>query len=206
MWGRREPAPPPAPVARKPAVTGGTIVIDPGHGGKDPGTKELSARPEKEIVLNIGQQVGRLLQDRGMKVVMTRSNDQFIELDDRAATAERTRADLFVSIHADSAARSSASGATIYVGRNASGSSVRAAAAINSALTSAGLETRGVKRAGFRVLVGHSRPAVLVECGFLTNPGDANRLNNSSEQMKVARVIADGIQTYFTRWRPLAKR
>ena len=76
----------------------------------------------------------------------------------------------------------------------------------DTALTSAGLETRGVKRAGFRVLVGHSRPAVLVECGYLSNSHDASRLNKPAEQMRVAKAIANGINTYFVRWRPMATR
>ncbi len=180
-------------------LTGRTIIVDAGHGGKDPGTRGVARMPEKTIVLDIAVQLAGLLRSRGAKVVTTRASDVFIELDNRAATADQHRADLFVSVHADSAQRAAASGATIYIARNASAQSQQAGMRIEAALRRAGIESRGVERAGFRVLVGHSRPAVLVECGFLTNAADARRLESQPHRQKVAAAIADGIMSHFAR-------
>ena len=124
----------------------------------------------------MARELARLLRERGAEVVTTRDSDRFITLNGRASLAERTRADLFVSIHADAAGRAGASGATVYVARDASPQSRRAARSIEAALERAGIACRGIQRAGFRVLVGHSRPAVWIECGFLTSRGEARRL------------------------------
>ena len=102
-----------------------------------------------------------------------------------------------MSIHADSARREGASGATIYIARSASSDSRRAASAVSAAFKRAGIKCRGINGAGFRVLVGHSRPALLIECGYLTNRGDAGRLNSPAYQAKLAAAIADGIANYF---------
>ncbi|RMF86044.1 MAG: N-acetylmuramoyl-L-alanine amidase, partial [Planctomycetota bacterium] len=73
-----------------------------------------------------------------------------------------------------------------------------AAREINAALRRAGIETRGVKKAGFRVLAGHSRPAVLIECGYLTNHGDAMRLNSDAHQQRLVNAIVDGLERHFS--------
>lgn len=194
----------PEPSARSArSITEATIVIDAGHGGKDPGAwpRGLSRLPEKTIVLAVANDVARLLRERGARVVTTRTTDVFIELDDRAATAERTRADLLVSIHADASEnKPDISGATVYIDKHASLQSQRAARSIYTALKRARIETRGVHRHWFRlrVLAGHSRPAVLVECGFLTNATDARRLNTTAYRTRIADVIAEGIAGYFS--------
>ncbi len=80
-----------------------TIVLDPGHGGKDPGAVGRGGLTEKEVALDVGLRLRNLLMDRlGKKVLMTRDKDTFIELDDRAKFANRQKADLFVSIHINS--------------------------------------------------------------------------------------------------------
>jgi len=197
----QQPPPPPAPAPppRRTVLAGTTIIVDAGHGGHDPGAQGVSRLPEKAITLAITTRLVRLLESAGARVVTTRSRDVFIELDDRAAMADRVRTDLFVSIHADSAARAAASGATVYIARNASGTSERAGEAVAAALRRAGIECRGIHRAGFRVLVGHSRPAMLVECGFLTNSRDAALLNTAAYQDRLAAAIADGIAAHFSR-------
>ncbi|MCP4249869.1 MAG: N-acetylmuramoyl-L-alanine amidase [bacterium] len=192
-----QPEPPPRPTPSGGRIGSVTIVVDAGHGGKDPGARGVSALPEKSVNLGVAMKLANLLERRGARVITTRSDDRFITLDNRAATADRTRADLFVSIHADSARREGASGATVYIARNASSASRKAASAVAAALKRAGIKCRGINGAGFRVLVGHSRPAVLIECGFLTNRGDAQRLNSPAHQAKLAAAIADGIANYF---------
>jgi N-acetylmuramoyl-L-alanine amidase len=196
---RPEPPAPPAPAARGASLRGATIVIDPGHGGDDPGTLGRGSVPEKTVNLDIGRKVAGTLRERGANVVMSRSTDRFVTLDGRAALADQSRADLLVSVHTDSARRSSAAGMTVYVARNSSAESRRAAQQICAALQHAGFEVRGVQSAGYRVLVGHSRPAVLIECGFLSNFGEARLLSTDSYRTRVAEAIADGIGDHFTR-------
>lgn len=176
-------------------LSGQTIIVDPGHGGKDPGAmgRGTSRYPEKVLALNIGEEVRRLLIARGARVISSRRSDKFIPLNERAALADRYRASLLVSIHIDAAQSSRASGATFYIARQPSRISRQTAEAINAAFHTAGLEARGVRRANFRVLVGHQRPSVLVECGYISNAGDARRLNRPSHQSKVAAAIVAGI-------------
>lgn len=193
-----EPVPPPVAPGPRP-IRGVTVVVDAGHGGKDPGALGVGPQPEKTVNLGIATMLAGLLEERGARVITSREGDRFISLDGRAALAERSRADLFVSIHSDAARRSSASGATVYIARNASTDSVLAGESIAAALRRAGISCRGVRRAGFRVLVGHSRPAVLVECGFLTNPGEAYLLATPAYQAKIAAAIADGITNHLSR-------
>ncbi len=179
-------------------IVGKTIVIDAGHGGRDPGALGVGPSVEKDVNLAVARLVAAALRTRGANVIMSRDTDRFIPLNDRAALAERSRADLFVSIHADASRRSSVRGATVYIARVASSDSERAASRIVSAFEDAGIECRGVRRAGFRVLVGHSRPAVLVECGFLTNRAEAVRLATSSYQRRLADALVEAIARTFS--------
>ncbi|MBN2446382.1 MAG: N-acetylmuramoyl-L-alanine amidase [Phycisphaerae bacterium] len=174
-----------------------TIVIDPGHGGRDPGAPGVGPQPEKVVNLAIANKLAAVLKQRGANVICTRTADTFPTLDERAALADRHRADLFVSIHADSARRADASGATVYLARNATTQSRSAGQNITMALERAGIASRGVQRAGYRVLVGHSRPAVLVECGFLSNRTEAAKLATSSYQDRIANAIAEGVTDHF---------
>ncbi len=173
------------------------VVIDAGHGGKDPGAISSLGYYEKVVNLEVARKVGYLLRNKGLKVVMTRESDRFIELEERAAVANRHGADLFVSIHSDSSSNSSARGFTIYVARSASWSSRRAAAAIGRAMLRAGLTSRGTERADYRVLVQTRCPAVLIELGYLSNRDEARLLRSSSFQDRLARAIAEGISEFL---------
>jgi len=197
------PAPSPRPVTW--SLANRTIVIDPGHGGKDAGAfhhprvKRYTRLPEKAIVLDIGQRVRELLVARGAKVVMTRTTDRKIELPDRAAMADRHRADLFVSIHADSIAKPGISGATVHIFEKPRAASRHAARSMEAALGRAGISCRGIRGSNLHVLREHSRPSLLVECGYLSNRNDAKKLNDAAYRGKVAAAIADGIASHFTR-------
>ena len=175
----------------------GTVVIDAGHGGKDPGATSVLGFYEKSINLSVAHKVARLLEQRGLRVKMTRSNDRFVELQERAAIANNLRADLFVSIHSDSFPKSTRRGYTIYVARSASSSSRRAANAIARSMSGTGLNSFGVQTAGYHVLTGTRGPAVLVEMGYLSNRREASLLRSSSFQNRLAQAIADGISNYF---------
>lgn len=196
--------PPPVPVPsniRGEPVLNATVVIDAGHGGKDPGAPAngVSRLPEKEVVLDIGLKVLSELEQEGVNVIATRRDNRFIELEERAAVAERSHADLFVAIHADASKNSDTSGVTVYICREASDASRRAAHCIREAFERNGFEVRGIQHGDFKVLIEHSRPAVLVECGYLTNYSDAQRLNSPYYRTKVAQVVAEGILKYFNR-------
>ncbi|MFH0981304.1 MAG: N-acetylmuramoyl-L-alanine amidase [Planctomycetota bacterium] len=195
-------APPVLPAPREPAprrMGSVTVIVDAGHGGDDPGAHGVAPVPEKRINLAIALELAHALEERGANVITTRESDRFIPLDDRAALADRTHTDLFVSIHADSSPRAEVSGATVYIARSASAASRDAAENIVAALERAGVECRGISQADFRVLARHSRPAVLVECGYLTNRAEAERLSTTSYQARLAAAIAEGITEHFSR-------
>jgi N-acetylmuramoyl-L-alanine amidase len=120
----RQPSPPPSSDAVR------TIVIDPGHGGGDPGAIGPSGIKEKDVVLDIGLRLKRLVEERlGMRVVMTRSGDVFIPLEERAAIANRHKADFFISLHLNAAPQSRAVGSeTYFLSREPSDKGARASA------------------------------------------------------------------------------
>lgn len=185
--------PPPPPALRD--LKGLKIVVDAGHGGKDPGKpKGPGSADEKVIVLDLANKLASELRARGAAVTMTRTKDVFIELEARAAIAEKSRADLFVSVHADAHDNPTISGATVYVARNAGSASKKIASAIERSLKQAGTQVRGVRSANFVVLVKHSRPAVLIESGYLTNAVDRKNLNDAAYRTRLAKTFADGIQ------------
>ncbi len=197
------PAPSPSgtvlPEVSERSIQETVIVIDPGHGGKDPGALGRGGLDEKKIALSVALEVARLLKARGAKVITTRASDRFISLEERAAIAERSHADLSVSVHADSARNKNASGVGVFIYTDAHKQSQLAAHRIIRAVKRAGLESRGIHRRNFHVLREHSRPAVLIECGFLTNTTDRRRLNSASYRKKLAAVLVQGIVDHLGR-------
>jgi len=184
---------PPVVTPNIPRTASGTVVVDPGHGGKDPGATSYHGYYEKTVVLSIARKVASYLENRGVRVIMTRNSDTFIELNERADIANRAGADLFVSIHADAHQSRSQNGYTIYVARSASWSSKKIGVAIEQAMGQTGLASKGIRNSDFRVLVRTACPAVLVECGYLSNPSDASLLYDTDFQDRIARSIANGI-------------
>jgi N-acetylmuramoyl-L-alanine amidase len=172
------------------------VVIDPGHGGKDPGAIGIGGIQEKHIVMSISNQVAKFLEQQGVQVKLTRSNDYFISLQGRTTMANRINADLFVSIHANSAGRNKphVSGYETYYfksGRNL------AATIHRNVLRRVDVKDRKVRQARFYVLRKSDMPAVLVETGFLTGREDAAKLTNSRYQTQMAEAIAAGIIEYI---------
>ena len=192
-----KPVPKPTIPIPKPGsnLSGRTFIVDAGHGGRDPGAGATgySDVPEKTLVLSIARDVETLIKGQGGRVIMTRSGDSYPELDDRAAMADRYNADLLVSIHADSNRDRSISGPTEYISRSASTMSRRIASSIHKRFQDAGIASRGVRQADYRVLVKHSRPAVLVESGYLTNATEARNLNMNGYRTRIAKAIVAGI-------------
>lgn len=197
------PASPPAqsnPPAALPRVPDSRLVVlvDPGHGGKDPGTIGIGGVQEKNIILPIAQDVAALLEQQGVQAILTRSDDRFVSLAGRVQMAERSRANLFVSIHANaiSLSRPDINGLETYY----YSSGQRLAQTIHeSILQGVEIGNRGIRQARFYVLKNTSMPAVLVEVGFLTGREDAARLANSNYRQQMAAAIARGILQYIQR-------
>jgi N-acetylmuramoyl-L-alanine amidase len=172
-----------------------TVVIDAGHGGHDRGGIPGQRVPEKEMTLDVARRLRKELAADGYRVVMTRESDVFVPLGTRAAIANSYRKAIFVSIHFNSARRRGADGIeTYFYGRD----SLPLASAVHHFVAGgAPSPNRGVRRRGYYVLRRTRVPAVLVECGFLTNPTEAAYIQRSSYRQKLAEEIAAGIRGRF---------
>ena len=168
-----------------------TVVIDAGHGGFDRGGIPRQRVAEKPMTLDVAQRLEKRLRQAGYRVVMTRDSDVFIPLGERVRIANRYRDAIFVSIHFNSATREGANGIETYY---YSSNSAKLAANIHRHVVSGTTtENRGIRRRGYFVLRRTSIPAVLVECGFLTNPAEARFALDSTYRQRLADRIADGI-------------
>jgi N-acetylmuramoyl-L-alanine amidase len=169
-----------------------TVVIDAGHGGYDRGGIPGQRVSEKDMTLDVARRLRSVLQASGYRVVMTRDSDVFVPLGTRTAIANSQRNAIFVSVHFNSATRKGASGIeTYFYSRN----SLSLASAIHHYVSGgAPSSNRGVRRRGYFVLRRTNMPAVLVECGFLTNPTEAAYAQNASYRQKLAEAIASGVQ------------
>ena len=218
-----------------------TVVLDAGHGGKDPGSQGKYGTKEKDVVLDITKRVGRLLEkNAGIKVVYTRDEDVFIGLIDRTKMANDANGKLFISVHANSNPNRKIQGFETYLLRpgktedaievasrenavikleektgqydNLTGENLIMAtmaqsmfmkesedlAAIIQMELDKRLNTpnRGVKQAGFYVLIGASMPNVLVEVGYLSNPAEEKKLKQAVHKQRIAESIYEGIKHF----------
>lgn len=220
------------------------IVIDAGHGGKDPGAIGMGGVKEKEINLGIALELGKLIEQnmKDVKVVYTRKDDRFIDLYKRGKIANENEGKLFISIHCNSTKQkpTNASGFEVYLlrpGRTQEAIAIaeeensvikyeenpgrykeltdenfilvsmahssymkyseKFAALLHKEFSGhPNLNSRGVKQAGFYVLVGASMPSVLIESGFLTNNKDVSHLKTKNGQQKFAQLIFNSIKKY----------
>jgi N-acetylmuramoyl-L-alanine amidase len=170
----------------------GTVVVDAGHGGWDRGGISRSGMNEKDLALDTAKRLKAALQWRGYHVVMTRTNDSFIPLDTRVAISNRTFNAIFVSVHYNWNRGSSAHGVETFY---CSQASRRLAANVQSQLARAyPTANRGVKNGCWiRVLRKNRRPAILVECGFVSNPRENALIQTASGRQRIADAIARGI-------------
>jgi N-acetylmuramoyl-L-alanine amidase len=219
------------------------VMVDPGHGGHDPGTSAADGAAEKNVALEIARQLQAALEARGVDAELTRAGDNFLSLADRTRLANRAGADLFISIHLNSSPAANTTGiesyylnnttdrATIRLARmengvaggygapgqpnlnyilsdlrqgykaNESASLARMIEAESAASIAAGLQIKvnalGAKKGPFYVLVGADMPSVLIECGFLSNPGEARLLQQPDYQRALAGGIAAAVVHYF---------
>lgn len=194
--GTSIPVPRPFP---RPGVPIGrqVVIIDPGHGGPDPGAIGIGGIQEKEIVMDISNQVAGFLQQQGLTAILTRTGDYDLDLQPRVDMAESNRAAVFVSIHSNaiSMSRPDVNGLETYY---YSGSGEVLARYIHSSiLQSANVRDRGVRSARFYVIRNTSMPSVLVETGFVTGAEDARNLADPTHRRQMAEAIARGIAQYL---------
>ena len=169
-----------------------TVVIDAGHGGHDRGGIPGQRVGEKELTLDVALRLRDLLQHDGLKTVMTRADDTFIPLPQRSAIANAQRDAIFLSIHFNSALRGSAEGIETYYYNPAAAS---VAARVQSQLMHVEPgENRGVKCRGYYVLRKTRIPAVLAECGFLTNRNEAALCLTAAHRQELAGALAKAIE------------
>ena len=195
------------------------IMIDPGHGGDDSGAKSDDGVCEKDIVLAMGKDIADILKTEHYEVMLTRSNDISLTTTDRVKRSKEEKADLFVSIHLNSAPSMNASGLETFVvagkgfpssldvngnnnmdavpGNKNDVQNLLLAYSIHSYLLNLlKCPDRGIKHARFEVLKNSSCPSVLVECGFISNTNDMKNLKDQEYVKLVSAGIAGGILKY----------
>lgn len=216
-----------------------TIVIDAGHGGKDPGAVGYRGTKEKDIALDVAKRLEKKLSKNiNIKIIMTRDEDVFLRLSERTKIANESNGNLFISIHTNAAEDRRASGfETFLIGPNKNEAAVRVAARENAVLELEGTtdkkltnedliqatiaqssfaskseqfasmvqkeikkrvqsRDRGVKQAGFYVLMGASMPNVLVELGFISNPSEEKKLRSPQYRDQLATAIYRAVEQY----------
>lgn len=245
----QSPAAFPAPTR----VPGRVVVIDPGHGGSEEGAIGPSGLKEKDVTLDLARQLKQRLQqmDPSLEVVLTRDEDRAVGLDERTAVANQHRAELFLSIHLNSARVGKAAGAeTYYLSTEATDQEARALAddenrassagtaapdegaprnlelvlwdlaqnehlAESSALAESvqaqlnqliGTRDRGVRQAPFRVLMGATMPAILVEVGFISNPAEEAQFQTAGYRNQVVEAIAVAVRGFLQKAERLTGR
>jgi N-acetylmuramoyl-L-alanine amidase len=181
-------------------LKGKRIVVDPGHGGDDIGAPAVFGRTpggpyEKDVVLDIGRRLARVLEAEGASVTMTRSNDTYISLQGRAALANRLKADALISIHCNSCDKpNTLKGTSVYYDHQ---HSVGLARLVQDELIAAlGTTDKGVRNANFAVIRRTTGPGVLVETAYINHESDRERLVHPNFRERTARAIARGLAQF----------
>ena len=175
----------------KPLYSKVKVVIDAGHGGTDPGAV-ANGRQEKDIVLSISKKVNNKLKSLGFQTIMTRSTDTYVTLSNRYTIANNNKADLFVSVHANSGASSASGIETLYKNYKTLADNIQ-----TSIINETGAKSRGLKyRTDLAVLNGTKMPSALVEVGFISNATESSKIGSDSYQEKLATGIVKGITKY----------
>ncbi|GAK07076.1 N-acetylmuramoyl-L-alanine amidase [Geomicrobium sp. JCM 19038] len=170
------------------------IVLDPGHGGQDPGAVVHNFY-EKEITLDIANRAAAYLTDAGYNVSLTRSNDSFVALDDRAEYANGTSADIFISIHANASFDLDANGIETYYAPGSAAGQTLANALQSEAVREIDMRDRGVLPSNYVVLRKTAMPAALIEFGFMTNGYDRSLQQTDLMRDQSARAILRAVQS-----------
>ncbi len=182
------------------------IVIDAGHGGKDSGAQSDKNRyEEKKLTLQTAQLVQKFLNEMGYDTYLTRDEDQYVSLDERARIANAINAHLFVSVHYNFSHSSDAEGIEVFYYKDVKNpeslrlleSKKLGESVLDRILKHTGAQSRGVKTANFAVIRETKMPAILIEGGFLSNPAERERLKDPQYCRFMALGIAKGIDRYF---------
>lgn len=192
------------------AIAGKVVVIDPGHGGIDPGCVGKSGCQEKEIVLAVAKYLRTELAKYNLKIILTREDDRALaengdprlpwkrrDLEARTQIANQAKADVFLSIHANSFPEPIWSGSQTFYHSSSPDSKLLAESIQDSLVKDLGPNRRRALAADYRVLRDSKMPAVVVEIGFLSNPREEKLLQEAAYQKKVAKAIASGLAAYF---------
>lgn len=185
--------------------TSNIIVIDPGHGGYDPGTIGINGSYEKDINLDISKKLYERLKSMDYKVLLTRNVDEYVDNRDRARFANKKRARLVISIHCNSLEdNSNTNGAQVLYFPNRKSNvndpdnETLAQMILDQILISTGANNKGVvEREDLIVLNQTKMPAIIVECGFLSNENEANLLIEDEYQNKIVDGIVEGLRCYI---------
>jgi len=175
------------------------VVLDPGHGGSDPGAIGINGLRETDIVLEVSKTVSELLKNKGVKTILTRNYERTLDLQPRVTKANNSKADVFVSIHANATRgkRKDVNGLETYYYSGYKGYSLAKNIQKQILIVSPQSPDRGVRRSRFYVIRKTSMPAALVEIGFLTGMYDADLLRQKAYRDKMSFAIAKGILSYL---------
>lgn len=191
-----------------------TVIVDAGHGLPDGGAVGIGGTVEQEINLKIAQKLEEVLSAKGIDVIMTRTDDSGIwdeesssirekkvtDMHNRLAIMKKSHADLFISIHMNSFPNSSASGLRIFYSKKYE-NIIPLAENIQVRMSDVtGAKTSVVKAAdsGLFLMKNATIPAILVECGFLSNPNEEKKLSLDDYQARLAWAIADAVEKYYS--------
>ncbi|MDO5409476.1 MAG: N-acetylmuramoyl-L-alanine amidase [Lachnospiraceae bacterium] len=179
-------------------LKGTTIFLDPGHGGKDPGTVDYGLF-EKTLTLQICKKLQQQLENLGATVAASRDRDVHVDLKKRVQAAKKAGADLFISLHLNSVDYDTKSnGIETYYHTSSSPDSILLAGLIQKHLIQAtSAKDRGIKQKNFYVIHKTDIPSCLIEAGFLSSAKEQALLQNSSYQDKIAAGITQGILSYL---------
>jgi N-acetylmuramoyl-L-alanine amidase len=175
-------------------LKGKVIVLDPGHGGYDSGTRGVTYL-EKTLTLRTALELKPLLEKAGAKVILTRSSDIYLSLTQRVNISNNNKAHAFISLHYNSYSSTSSGVMTFYY--NSSKDASLSGSIQNSLAASTQLRNMGSKYGNYHVLRDNKQPAALVELGFLSNPTEEKLVATSTYQQKAAKGIYNGLFGYF---------
>lgn len=176
---------------------GKTVVIDAGHGGKDPGASG-NGIIEKSLALSLSKLAQKMLEDAGVNVIMTRETDEYLTLNERSQKANRSNADLFLSIHGNAFNGSVSGIETYWHDKYAASESKRLAENIQrEVIRKTNARDRGVKKGNFHVVRETQIPSALLEVGFVDHPGEAEKLKQEGYQKSLIQGVVDGILSFL---------
>lgn len=174
------------------------IVIDPGHGGNDPGTTSVSGKFEKDINLQIAEKLFTELQKMGYGVVLTRTDDEYLKHMDRVNMANLNKAKLFISVHCNATENDESINGLQVLYFPSDSSKKLAGIMQTNIIDEADMYDLGiVERGDLIVLNQTTMPAIIIETGFLSNYKEADKLEKKSYQKKLVKGIINGIEEYY---------